>query len=127
MSDTEPDFEVVDCSQFKEKEYTSRKRTDSESTNNIEYSNSDCLSTSTSQKNCDNFSEKLAETMEVFQKYIINKSALIPTPVEETVNSAFMKSATIILSSLQPINQVRARADIMKCLCDIQMEELMNK
>ena len=65
--------------------------------------------------------------MEIFLNHIINKNAQIPTPVEETANSAFMKSATIILSSLQPINQVRVRGDIMKYLCDLQMEELINK
>lgn len=119
----------LDCSQFQEN--TRRKRTCSELTNNGEDNNSSNFSSTPTpkkqSKNNELLTVKLVETMEAFQTHMLNKPASIPIPVEETANSAFMKSATIILASLQPINQVRARGDIMKYLCDIQMEELSNQ
>ena len=74
------------------------------------------------KKTDDNLAEKLIETMDAFQSHLSNN-----TPAEETANSTFMKTTTLLLSSLSPINQVRARGDIMKYLCDLQMEELLNK
>lgn len=104
------------------------KRTISQSTNDensfdLEYGSSSTPTRVKKLKPNEILSSKLVETIDVFKNHLIKINA--PTvPAEETANSTFMKSATLILSSLKPISQIKARRDIMQYLCDIQLKDL---